>query len=200
MRMNVFRFVDLAGYGRSGGDPIMVGENGVVLTLHHFDRVPEPYLAPAALKPARTWFAKQMARDDGELIELEAASVHGLPAVRQVSKEPRPGGSGPVTFLAAYVIPRATCSAMVQVEAAEDPVTGARELAVLDELGFEACFPPHPYAPELDGGHGSNAAYASEWDTRFPEHPLTLVRKELARITATVLLDPAFRALPPFGS
>lgn len=94
----------------------------------------------------------------------------------------------------------ATCSAMVQVEAAEDPVAGVRELAVLDELGFEGCFRPHAYMPELDGGHGSNAAYASEWDARFPEHPLTLVRGEVARIIRTVLLDPAFRALPPFGS
>ncbi len=38
-----------------------------------------------------------------------------------------------------------------------------------------------------------------QWDVEFPDHPLTLVRAALNRITPTVTLDERFRQLPPFA-
>ncbi|WP_405792712.1 hypothetical protein [Streptomyces sp. NBC_01506] len=38
-----------------------------------------------------------------------------------------------------------------------------------------------------------------QWDAHFPDHPLTLVRAALRRVTPTVTLDEQFKAQPPFA-
>lgn len=195
--MNVFTGIDLTGYRQREGEPVWVGGNGVVLSLHYFDLVPDLPAPLRDLDNLRARLAELVAGAGAGLIEAGVEPVDAVPALRQVAKVPRPGGSG-LVFLGSYTIPRATCSAVVKLQAAEGPVTGLREALVLDRLGLERCFGPHPYAPGLAGKHGSNAAYASEWDALFPDHPLTLVRAELDRIVRTVRLDPEFHGLPPF--
>jgi hypothetical protein len=199
MVMKVFLFVPTGGYEQrdSAAPHFLTSEYGVTLSLHHYGWVPQPYHVPASLEAARPRLAEQLAHAGGGLIESEAVVVNRLPAVRQVLRVSSSETPGRVVFVGSYVIPRASCSAMVQLEAAEEPVTGARELAVLDALGFEHCFRPHPYAPDLDDGRGFNAAYAPEWDPLFPDHPLTLVRSEMDRIIERVVLDPEFCAVPP---
>ncbi|MEV6183639.1 hypothetical protein AB0M07_42630, partial [Streptomyces sp. NPDC052015] len=51
-----------------------------------------------------------------------------------------------------------------------------------------------------EAGRGCHVADHEEWDAHFPDHPLTLVRDALRRITPTVTFDPRFTSLPPFGA
>lgn len=195
--MSVFTALDVTGYSQRDGEPVWVSDRGVIVSLHFFDLVPDLPASLAAVDTLRARLAHVVAAAGGGLIEAEIEHVDEVPAVRQLLKVPRPGGPGQV-FVGSYIIPKATCSAVVKAQAAEGPMTGLREALVLDQLGSERYFQPHPYAPQLREGLPFHAADAPEWDDRFPDHPLTQVRAALARIVPTVRFDARFRALPPY--
>ena len=77
-------------------------------------------------------------------------------------------------------------------------MTGQRESVVASQVGFESCFPPHPYAPDVVGQLPYNVADEAAWDQQFPDHPLTRARAWAHRTIASARVDPQFVALPPF--
>lgn len=171
---------------------------GLVLSVHFFPLVPD---LPARLdepERLRAGLAEGAARAGGGLIEAEPGVVDGVPAVRQIVKVPRPQGRGQV-FLGSWTVPKAGCSTVLKVQAAEGSTTGMREAMVMARVGPADYFRPHPYAPGLNGGLPYHVGDDEQWDAAFPDHPLTLVRAALRRITPTVTLDERFRVLPPFA-
>ncbi|MFH8801615.1 hypothetical protein ACH4F6_18780 [Streptomyces sp. NPDC017936] len=173
---------------------------GLVLSVHFFPLVPD---LPAPLHETerlRAGLARGTAGAGGGLIEAVPGAVDGVPAVRQLVKMPlssRPGQA----FIGSWTVPRAGCSTVLKVQAAEGATTGVREAMVMAQVGPADYFRPHPYA---GGGPSGGLPYHvgdhEQWDARFPGHPLTLVRAALHRITPTVTLDERFKALPPFGA
>ncbi|MEU7869235.1 hypothetical protein [Dactylosporangium sp. NPDC049140] len=67
-----------------------------------------------------------------------------------------------------------------------------------DRLGFDNFFLPSPYAPGLEGGLPFHRGDDPRYDAEFPGHPLTLIRRKLARLAPSVRLDERFKALPAF--
>ncbi|MEV5440433.1 hypothetical protein AB0K80_31150 [Streptomyces sp. NPDC052682] len=189
--------LDLTGFtAREPG--VWTDQQGLVLSVHFFPLVPD---LPARLdgpERLRAGLARGVARADGGLIEAELGRVDGVPAVRQLVKVPRPGGHGQV-FLGSWTVPKAGCSTVLKVQAAEGATTGMREAMVMARVGPADYFRPHPYDPGAGGGLPYHVGDHEEWDAQFPDHPLTLVRTALRRITPTVTLDERFKALPPFG-
>jgi hypothetical protein len=189
--------LDLTGFTeREPG--VWTDPQGLVLSVHFFPLVPD---LPARLdepERLRAGLAEGAARAGGGLIEAEPGVVDGVPAVRQIVKVPRPQGRGQV-FLGSWTVPKAGCSTVLKVQAAEGSTTGMREAMVMARVGPADYFRPHPYAPGLSGGLPYHVGDDERWDAAFPDHPLTLVRAALRRITPTVTLDERFRVLPPFA-
>jgi hypothetical protein len=84
-------------------------------------------------------------------------------------------------------------------------MTGGRESMVaadvLQETGSpDAFFAPHPYAPQVRSTLPWHRADDPRFDQRFPDHPLSRVRRWLRHVLSTARLDPEFAAQPPFGS
>ncbi|WP_374777940.1 hypothetical protein OG756_39145 [Streptomyces sp. NBC_01310] len=190
--------MDLTGFTeREPG--VWTDERGLVLSVHFFDLVPD---LPAPLDQPdrlRHGLARSVARAGAGLIEAVLGEVDSVPAVRQLVKVRRPDGHGQV-FLGSWTVPKAGCSAVVKVQAGEGPMTGLREAVVLDRVGPERYFTPHPYGADVAGGLPHHVADGEEWDAQFPEHPLTQVRTALARIAPTVVLHDGFASLPPFAA
>jgi hypothetical protein len=189
--------IDLSAY-RSREQNIWHDDRGLVVSVHEFDLPPD---LPAALQhPAelRHQLAQFVAAAGGGLIEAAVTQVDAVPAVRQLIKVPRPHGPGQV-FLGSYTIPKTACSVVIKVQAAEGATTGIRETVVLDKLGPERYFQQHPYGSDVRGGLPFHAADAADWDEKFPDHPLTLVRTALEQIVSSVRLEDQFRALPGFN-
>ncbi|MFF5018889.1 hypothetical protein [Streptomyces sp. NPDC001165] len=173
---------------------------GLVLSVHFFPLVPDLPAPLHELEHLRTGLAAGVARAGGGLIEAVPGTVHGVPAVRQLVKVPRPGGPHGQVFLGSWTVPKAGCSTVLKVQAAEGAMTGMREATVMAQVGPEAYFRPHPYAAGGQfGGLPCHVADDEHWDALFPDHPLTLVRAALHRITPTVTLDERFRQLAPFA-
>lgn len=137
------------------------------------------------------------------VIEAYIVGVDTLPGLLYVVKVPKTDAPQGLTFMASIVVPRAHSYAMVCGAFAEGPVTGVREAVVLEELlavgDPSQMWPPHPYAPDLDPGIPYNIADEIRWDERFPDHPLTRLRRWVARITPTIRVGQKFAALPPFS-
>ncbi|GGM00460.1 hypothetical protein GCM10010129_49990 [Streptomyces fumigatiscleroticus] len=189
--------MDLTGFTeREPG--VWTDERGLVLSVHFFPLVPD---LPAPLDQPRqlaAGLAHGAAGAGGGLIEAVTGAVDGVPAVRQLIKMPHPRGHG-LVFLGSWTVPKAGCSTVLKVQAAEGATTGMREATVMARVGPAGYFLPNPYAPGLRGGLPYHVGDHEQWDAQYPDHPLTLVRAALHRVTPTVTLHEQFRVQPPFG-
>lgn len=171
---------------------------GIVLSVHFFPLVPDLPAPLHELERLRFERAQGVAAAGGGLIEAVTGTVDGVMALRQLIKMPlgsRPGQA----FIGSWTLPKDRCSTVIKVQAAEGGMTGLREAVVMDRVGPAAYFQPHPYAGGAQlGGLPYHAADLEQWDAQFPDHPLTLVRAALHRITSTTKLHEQFKALPPF--
>ncbi|MFC4858568.1 hypothetical protein [Actinophytocola glycyrrhizae] len=136
--------------------------------------------------------------ESGAIIEAHVVRLGGVPALFQLIKLPIPEQDTGLAFIAAFTVPRAGCSAVLRIQCAEGQTTGVRESTVAAQVGFENCFPPHPYAPDVVGQLPYNVADEANWDQQFPDHPLTRARAWAHHTLATARVDPQFAALPPF--
>ncbi|MFE7241202.1 hypothetical protein [Streptomyces sp. NPDC057582] len=184
-----FRPVDHDTWGNDDGD---------VLSVHFFGLPPD---LPAGLDDGPTLresLTHYTAQAGGGLIEASVKRLGELPALRQILKLPLPGQQHGQAFIGSFTVPRAGCSTVVKVQAAEHGMTGMREAVVLAKVGHEHYFRPHPYAPDVQGGLPFHAADHERWDAEFPDHPLTRVRRTLGALAEAVTVVPEFAALPEF--
>ncbi|GAA2014661.1 hypothetical protein GCM10009839_07140 [Catenulispora yoronensis] len=196
--MSVFTSIDLTGYTQREGEQVWIDDRGIVVSLHYFDLVPN---LPAPLRDVdrlRAELARRTAEAGAGLIQAEVGNLDGVPSLFQLVKVPRPNGQGQA-FIGSYTIPKDTCSAVIKAQASEGEMTGMREAIILDRVGPQQYFQQHPYAPEINTGLPYHAADRPEFDAEFPDHPLSLLRRELSRIFPTLRVDPRFGALPPFA-
>lgn len=165
--------------------------DGVVLTPIGLPPDLPPFLNDI---PRLRW---QLAVDEaayGTLVEADVVHLDGVPAVYQLKKLRLPNRPAGVGYIASFVVPRATRSIVLKIQAAEGERTGFREAMVGGEIGPVNLIRPHPYAPDLQWSESDDA----RWDPRFPDHPLTRVRAWARRIAPTIRLDPRIGALAPF--
>ncbi|MGW1086016.1 hypothetical protein ACWD4L_06570 [Streptomyces sp. NPDC002596] len=189
--------VELPGF-RPVDHDTWANDDGDVLSVHFFGLPPD---LPAGLDDGPTLresLTHYTAQAGGGLIEASVKRLGELPALRQILKLPLPGQQHGQAFIGSFTVPRAGCSTVVKVQAAEHGMTGMREAVVLAKVGHEHYFRPHPYAPDVQGGLPFHAADHERWDAEFPDHPLTRVRRTLGALAEAVTVVPEFAALPEF--
>ncbi|MGQ0837914.1 hypothetical protein [Actinokineospora sp.] len=171
-----------------------VGDSADLVISTYSDLVPDlpaPLSDQAGLRRA---LAATCAAEGGGLVEAWVFTVDSVRALFQIVKMPHPGRPTGMVFVGSFTLAKARCSAVLSMRAAEGPGTGTREAAVVAQLGPAACFPAHPYAPELR----ANAADDPRWDPHFPDHPLSRIRAWAHHTVATARVDPRFACLPDF--
>jgi hypothetical protein len=106
-------------------------------------------------------------------------------------------------YLGMLVLPATTGSWVWSVMCGERNMTGLREGAVTQELfssgrltneSYESSWAQDPYDPDYRGVDRSSLrsmSDAEEYDARFPEHPLSKVRRELKKLLALKLEEAA---------
>jgi hypothetical protein len=195
--MHPFAHFLLPGFNPVAADS-WANEERIVIQALFFNLVPD---LPAALtdpSALQRGMAGMAAAQGGALIEAGVVPLGGQPALRQLIKIKLPNQPSGQAFLGSFIVPKAGCSAVLRVQAAEQGTTGIREAMVMSQVGPMNYFRSHPYGPDGEGGLPSHAADDPEHDAQFPQHPLTRVRQVLARLAQQVQLHPAFAALPPF--
>jgi hypothetical protein len=127
------------------------------------------------------------------IVELSLMRLDGCQTVRKIQKTPqRPTG---MTYEGSLIIPFRDFSFTIKVQCMERGCTGQREsvllerrmvtkgMPVLDEDGVEL----PDWNPDDEG-----------FDSEFPHHPVSRVRRILDRIAESVSLDGPIKSLPRF--
>jgi hypothetical protein len=170
---------------------------GDQVSLTYIDLVPDLPAPLDELQLLRHRLALETA-EVGALIEAHVVTIDSVPTLYQLLKLPIPNQDSGQAFIAAFTVPKATCSAVLRIQCAEGSPTGVRESAVIAQVGPEAFVRPHPYAPALEGRLPWHAGDEERWDGRFPDHPLARARAWAKKTIDTARVDPAFGRLPPF--
>jgi hypothetical protein len=195
--MHPFLNFEPAGFNRVSEDTLADADRTVVQTSY-FGVVPDlpvGFADVALLQRAMTLMA---AGQGSALVEADVTSIGGQPALRQILKVKLPNQPSGQAFLGSFIIPKANCSAVLRVQAAEGQPTGVRESMVLAQVGPEAYFLPHPHVPDIQLPLPFHAADNPAYDAQFPSHPLSRVRRIMALLAQQVTLRPEFATLPSF--
>ncbi|MCE6993334.1 hypothetical protein LZG04_00705 [Saccharothrix sp. S26] len=170
---------------------------GDQVSLSYFDLVPD---LPASLDdlPKLRHDLTVATGEVGCLIEAHPVRLGDVPALFQVVKVPLPNQPSGQVFIGSFTVPKAECSAVLKLQAAERGMTGMREAVLVAQLGFDGWVMPHPYAPEVQGRLPFHKGDDPRYDPQFADHPLSRVRAWAHHVIRTARVDPRFAALPPF--
>ncbi|MEH1017124.1 hypothetical protein V6U90_29015 [Micromonospora sp. CPCC 206060] len=195
--MHPFQHFLLAGFNQVAADS-WANDERIVIQAVFFNLVPDLPTSLTDLAALQRGMAKMAAAQGGALIEAGVMPVGGQPALRQIIKVKLPNQPHGQAFLGSYIVPKAACSAVLRVQAAESGAFGQREAMIMGQVGPTNYFRPHPYGSDGEGGLPSHVADDPAYDPQFPQHPLTRVRQVMAQLAQQVELHPGFAALPPF--
>lgn len=180
------------------GDRLAVwtNEQRDVLALNYFPQrpdIPDPRKGP---EPLRQFFGPRAAAHHASIVEVNVVSFQAIACARLLLKT-RPPDSLGLTYQGTLIVPRRDFSFVIRVYCQEIGVAGLREAGVL------ASGAPKPESEEAL----SQLADQEKYDSTFPNHPLSRVRRVLAEILGEtkfsdeILLAPLFEgpAVPAAG-
>jgi hypothetical protein len=186
---------DTAGYEDSGvhdGAHVWHTAQGDGVGLFFFSIQPDLPSKARSTDELRQFFSSMLGQSGGKLVELHVCNVDGYPSVATIIKVPQqPSG---MTYVGSIMIPFRDFSFVVKVQCEERGMTGLREAMILngmlakDNVASDNSGLPIGFSPD-----------DAKFDAKFPEHPLSRLRKTLREIGSSLHLNDAVRHLPTFG-
>jgi hypothetical protein len=142
------------------------------------------------LQPLRALY-REMLGESGGLVEVEEAIIGGVRGVCGILKL-RQDPSGMI-YVGVVTVPFRDCSFVIKYQCPELEITGIRDSAVFAALALDfdestgepVGWAADPYDPANRTGVLRNRAEDPEWDTQFPQHPLSRLRSYLRGLGAT---------------
>jgi hypothetical protein len=164
------------------------------VSLNYFDSPPELPI-PATIDALKYFYAAQLGSDpQSKLVECEFQTIADCPAIRVITRSHQaPSGA---RYDGILTIPFKDFTYVIKVKSPETGTTGVRE-AVLTASRMATGEIPNltGHGPVFEGWNPD----APDFDTAFPAHPISRLRKLLAHIASSALVDDAVRAAQPFG-
>lgn len=157
-------------------------------------------------KGLRRFFRQRAEHVRGGIVSVERINVKGLLGVRTILKYPQsPSG---ITYAALLIFPTAGRSFTLAIKRYEEAPTGQRDAVILDRMleSGRVKVPTNgsnnlvgwwadPYDPNIVSGVLKNLSDGEEYDSEFPDHPLSRVRRDVRAIEKTLEFDPSLLAL-----
>ena len=128
------------------------------------------------------------------LVECSILGIRAIRAVRQIVKV-RQDPSG-LTYLGSLTLPFRNFSYVLKVQCEERGVTGVREAILLDEALAAKTVEIVPDSPNPIRGDWNPDS--ERHDARFPDHPVSRVRKHLRSLAAACQVNEALTKHPFF--
>ena len=177
-----------------------------VLSLNYFN-IPPDLPTMQDVDVLRNMYRTQVSEAQAGLIEAEIIVIGGYKAVRLIIKMSM--GNFGMFYLGSLTFPFENCSYVLKIEHSEQGAAGVREAVIGNELmasgqvtvtddGVEG-WAKDPYQANFKGGLLMNLSEDKKYDERFPDHPLTLVRKELDFMEKHLIFHPDLGGVPSFN-
>ncbi len=142
----------------------------------------------------------------GAIIEVKKITLDSFDAIKTIFKFPmQPSG---MAYIGSYTIPFKNCSYVIKVQCPEVGTTGVRDTVILELMTRKGIvkfennkmkgWMSDPYDKNQDLPLMMNLAEKEEFDSMFPEHPLTRLRKYLLHIENSVTIDRKLHDEPKF--
>jgi hypothetical protein len=139
-------------------------------------------------------YGERVQASGARLVECSILELRGLPMLRTIVKVPqKPHG---MTYLGSLTLPFAYSSYVVKVQCEERGMTGLREAVLLDEALRSNSVTIDPESETPIAGHWNPDS--AEFDERFPQHPISGLRKHLQEIPGYLCLDDRLLAQEEF--
>ena len=200
--------VKLDGWHLAGRDDLVVQynhQNGDVFSINFFNKQPDIGAPLNDVTGIRDFYRQMLISNNMALLECDVHSIGGLPSVYMLAKVPmEPRG---FIFLASHTIPRQKHSFVLKYQAMESGMTGVREAVVLNMhptpkidgntnriVGWCA----DPYDSSLEYAVMRNKADATDYDSQFPDHPLSRTREFMKQLPQWVTLSENLLRTPEF--
>ena len=167
-------------------------EEGDAIGVYYFNMPPDLPRGQATESEFIDAYSADTQSQGISVVELEICDVGGFQALRSIVKVPQqPTG---LAYVGAFTLPFRDHSFVVKIQCEERGMTGLREAVLMDSALAEG-----RVQVAADG------TIEGEWnpddvchDGRFPDHPLTRMRRWLPRIRNALSLDKSLTSLPKF--
>jgi hypothetical protein len=159
-----------------------------------------------AINQVRALYRRGLAQFGEGLLELDVLRIDDCKLVRLIVKAPQPPGMG---YIGSLTLPFRDFSYVIKVQCLEMGVTGLREAVVLAGLlssgkvttgknGELEGLIEDLYDPSVTSRVARNKSEAEEYDSRFPDHPLSRLRLLLRQIQSSLTVDKEVKEAPAF--
>jgi hypothetical protein len=171
---------------------VWYNNSGDKLSLNFFSKKPDLLEEITDIHSLRNMYRNMITQANGAIVEIDKEYINSLLVLKTIFKFAQdPSG---LAYLASYTIPRKSFSFVLKLQCHEHGITGMRESVILDEAIAKGLVEVatkkgwffDPYDPDFQAPLLSNIADKEEYDVRFPNHPLSRVRKYLKMIKESV--------------
>jgi hypothetical protein len=181
---------DTAGYQSKGGDAekrVWFTPGGDGVGLFFFPKPPDLPANAQTIDELREFYTKLIGDRGMKIVELRVQTVAGVDCVWVVLKSPRkPHG---IDYVGSLTIPFADLSFVIKMQCQEGNITGMREAALLVMTQQEGTVTLTPEGKISGDWNPDDERY----DAKFPNHPVSRLRREFGRIIATLRIEDAAR-------
>jgi hypothetical protein len=208
-------FFKTTGWREQPGEPphrIWHNDIGDGLGLYYFGIAPDIPAPLESIDQLRQSYRLGLAEDNAGLVELTAIQLDTIPALKLIAKVAQ--GPHGMTYLGSFTIPRRDFSYVLKVQCREYGITGLREAVVfaqelerghvhISKIGQDSRlinWDADPYEPTFAGPVLRNVADDERYDSQFPNHPLSRVRRYLNELESTVTIADAVKHSAAFLS
>jgi len=181
-------------HGEQQPNPMRVWETPEhdAVSLHFFAVAPDRPACTSVAELTR-FYEQSLKGSAAKVVECRLTQVAGCAAVRLIIKAPqKPSG---MMYQGALTLPFRDFSFVVKVQCPEVGMTGVREAILFDERRAAGEMPAVGGAGPVFPGWNPDAP---EHDARFPNHPISRLRRLLDRIAQSATMDETVRRLPGF--
>jgi hypothetical protein len=179
--------------------------SGDAVGLYHYPIAPDLPQSADQIADLRRHYRGLVEGAGLGVIAIERVEIAAASWVRTIFKAPQdPKGR---TYIGSLTLPLRDFSYVVKVQAAELGVTGLRDTIVFSKLlssGVVVMGPEgaegwlvDPYEPGLVGPMTRNRSEVEEYDSEFPDHPLSRARATLRHVASTLRVSDGVRSAPP---
>lgn len=193
---------------REENSEIKVWDNnaGDILSINFFNKQPDIPVSLSQITDLRNFYRKMVVEAGAGIIKVDSIDLRNLAAVECIFKIPmQPAG---MIYVGSFTIPFRDKSYVVKLQCPERGVTGMRDTTVFasfatfgeDEEDFNPFkgWAKDPYDETVTTGALMNLSEDEKYDEKFPEHPLSRLRKYLRQIKETISFDKQLYKLEVF--
>ncbi len=181
-------------------------KHNITLSLHYFD-LPPDIPTMDNIEELRTFYRNLITPHKAGIIEVDYVDTNHVRSLKTLFKFPKtPSG---MSYISSLIIPFKNSSYVIKLQATETGITGIRDSAIADllmqndeisigEEGLQGWF-ADPYSSHYKGGTLMNRSEEAQYDTQFPEHPLSQCRTLMREILSELTFDNALQSLTPLA-